>query len=511
MRNYHDLIQSVLKNLLGRTEMARDANKAIDALFENPKFKWYPSYVANDKTNYYLFSPFTGTNYLDMEEFKEECKNANQVVEALHKQGKNCQVFFIVEQVSDVKALQSRIPRNNKDNFGILHNEFSPATIEHPVGSLSFSQNKLLLQPLEHLSKTKNLKGDIARILKKFSKNYLSSQRSAEADCKKIKKLIDALLCCDKRFKLKSGSIQFIKSTEDILSQSKHGLRDHYFHACNTMIIGFVIMEKFYKQFAAACNVYGGDIVPEFIWAITSLYHDIGYPAALYPQMLVDTYVAEDDRPLLEESARQMRQRLWDGRYKAPAHILEDLYSHTRAGNKSPWEHDGFERRTSSPAFLKSLELSFVETGSHGAQGVLILMSLINEAIREIKQSSDRKYLYRHIVLAAVSMLFHDASVRKTCRENGIDGIRISEFPIAGLLAYVDILQDDRRDISGVLIRPDIFKDIVFDKAGISARLNARVIDASRKTKLYNELKEAFEFFIDNGLKFIIPKELQSV
>jgi len=207
---------------------------------------------------------------------------------------------------------------------------------------------------------------------------------------------------------------------------------------------------------------------------------------------------------------RQGRQALWNDKYLPNALILDDLFKHITECRKSVWEYDGFSRKTTSSVFLKSLEASFVENGSHGAQGALILMSLIDEPIARMQDPADRKYLYRHLALAALSVLFHDSSVRNMYLSNGITNLRIADFPIASLLTYVDILQDDRRDLSGSLTRADIFKDVIGDDGSVSVQLNVRLIDSGRKTKLLHELKEAFVFFLSNGLKFLIPQELLS-
>lgn len=506
MKNYQNVITNILNLLDGNPSLVEDANKAIDNLISTSNFTWYPTYVACDNDNQYLFTFFAESNYLDLDEFKEECDKALHMVQVLTDMGKNCVVFFIVEQVSDVVVLKKYLP---KEHFGILHNEFAPALIEYPIGALSTSQDRLLLQPLRHLANAKNIKGKIAEILKDFSKDYLTAKRSADDDYERVKDLINSLLNCDSRFKLPAKSIQLIKLVEDILSKSIYNLRDHYFHACNTMIIGFVIMDIFYMKFCEVCHWKEDETVPEFIWIVTSLYHDIGYPAAFHTQMLVETYDAENHRQLFDTRVRQLRQDLWENEYETLAQILENLFSHICGADASPWEYDGFSHAISSEQFIFSLESSFIETGSHGAQGGLILMSKIDKAIRKITNQRDRKYFYRHIALAALSILFHDVSVRNICRKKGINYVYIANFPFASLLTFVDILQDDRRDLSGAITRPDIFKDVIPDGTGISVHLNKKVIDSSRKSKLYDELKEAFEFFVSNGLRFTIPLELR--
>jgi len=505
MRNYSQIISSILASLEGSSTIVDDANKEIDKFFKKPSFNWYPTYLAHDNKNFYMFSPFNASSYLDMNEFQEECSEASRLIIKLNGMKKKCIVFYISENNLDVIELKKNLPR---ENFGILHNEFSVPIIEYPLGSLSCSSDKLLTQPLDHIIKAKKLHESVAKILKPFAKKYSSSRRSIEDDVESIKNLIESLLRCDKRFSIGSKSIQFMKSIERFLYESKKNLRDHFFHACNTLMIGFVAMDLFYEKFSSSCLIYGENIIPEYLWIITALFHDIGYSSSLHTQIIVETFNVEEARQSIEADVRQMRQNLWNNLYQTIGSVLENLYSHITKKNKTPWEYDGFPHKIQNKAFLKSLEDSFV-AGSHGASGVLILMSEIYKQIPNLDNSDDRKFLYRHVAIGALSILFHDFSVREVYRKNGISTLQIADFPIAGLLTYVDILQDDRRDLSGVITRPDVFKEVVTLGTAISAKLNMRIIDSSRGTKMYREFKEAFEFFVSNGISFVIPHELQ--
>lgn len=108
-----------------------------------------------------------------------------------------------------------------------------------------------------------------------------------------------------------------------------------------------------------------------------------------------------------------------------------------------------------------------------------------------------------------MSVLFHDPQVRNIFRKNGIPSVRLADFPFSGLLTYVDAIQDDRRDISGLVSRPDIFRDVISVEGVISARLNKRAMAESIRVKILNQLQEALEFFKRNGIAFAIPFELK--
>ena len=157
------------------------------------------------------------------------------------------------------------------------------------------------------------------------------------------------------------------------------------------------------------------------------------------------------------------------------------------------------------------MKVSFVQEGSHGAAGTLRLGLLTNKQIKDIEKNRYREFLYRHMMVASMSILFHDSKVRDCFRNNSIKQIEVEDFPFSALLTYVDILQDDRRDATGSSSRPDILKDInVEDGKRIVAKLEERVLTEGTKKKLFEDLEEALSFFIMNGLTFAIPQELST-
>jgi hypothetical protein len=112
-------------------------------------------------------------------------------------------------------------------------------------------------------------------------------------------------------------------------------------------------------------------------------------------------------------------------------------------------------------------------------------------------------------MLASISILFHDQQVRDSLRVNSLNEIKTEDFPFAALLVYVDILQDDRRDMTSSSSRPDILRNVeIVEGSKIIARLEENVLTEGMKRKLFLELEEALSFFIMNGFTFIIPEEL---
>lgn len=504
MQNYRILIESILKELSSEAILADDPNVIIDKHIGPKKSKWYPPYLAHDNTSFFIFLPFSFESFLDIKEAKEECNNSRILMRKMNKGGKRCKIFFITKNVEDSRRLGSM---KLAFDYGILHGGHQPPIFQNRRLSKSKYSTRLLPGPIRYLSKCKNLRGIIGKTIRTFSIDYLKQDLSIVDEYSAVKDLIETILSCDKRFKLESRAIHFMSSMEQILNNYSKNVRDHYFHACNTMLIGFEAIDKSYDKFIKAANIYGKNIVVEFVWAITSLYHDIGYPASFQGYIISQTYDIYDES-FSEEVAKKERHIIWENQYSKSARILENLYSHIVSSPNVPWVYDGFAWVSFSTPFYSSLQTSFVESGSHGCQGALKLTSFIDRIISKVKNSPDRAYLYRHIGLAAISVLFHDPSVRKNFRENGIKFLKIANFPISSLLTYVDAIQDDRRDMSGIIVRPDIFGEIIFDGNVISAKMNKRAIDESSRNKILQELKEAFEFFKKDGIEFSIPNDL---
>lgn len=508
--DYKAIISKVLGNLCKSFNFADDPNEKIDDILNNKEIHWYPPYLVICEDKFFMFSPFSYENFIDDSEVREECENAQYLLDCLKEKGKSAHVFFITNVNEDVEALERQ---NLSDDFGILHNEWEKPLLGFSITDVFKIRCKLLPNILEYLSNCKNLKGDIGDLIRTFSKRYLSEKPEEGNENDMIKAFMEKVLTCDERFKLDAKPINFmaeIDKTEASIKQNP--IRDHYFHAFNTMMLGFMTIDKFYDVFDALAKKYGNDIVLEFIWLLISLYHDIGYPVLRQQFLFRETYGLEGEGSLqvIDECLQQNRQNLWNSPdYNLVVTVLDNLFSHKINSESGKWVFDGFSHLARSTKFKDSMKSSFIEEGAHGAAGALRLALLTNSLIRDVERNKDREFLYRHIMLASISILFHDSKVRDCFRKNSIQKIRAEDFSFSLLLTYVDILQNDRRDLTGSSSRPDIFKGIeIVNNKNIMANLNEGILDDLVKKKLFEELNEALLFFIMNGLTFDIPREL---
>jgi hypothetical protein len=510
--NYKAIISKVLGNSGKSFNFIDDPNEKIDSILNNKEINWYPPYLVFCEDKFFMFVPFCYEYFIDDSEVKEECKNAQYLVDCFEEEGKSLKGFFITNTNEDVKVLELQELSND---FGILHNEWEKPLLHFSIANSFILKCKLLPNILKYLADCENLKGEIGNLIRKFSKRYIEKKPEEDEEKEMIKKFLKQILTCDERFKLDADPINFMSEIEKIANNSEDRIRDHYFHAFNTMMLGFMIIDKYYERFDALAKKYGDDIILEFIWILTSLYHDIGYPVLLQQSLICQTYglERENNSTLIDDCMKQNRQEIWNSPdYCLIVKILNNLFGHITNNKGGKWVFDGFPHPDQSTKFNNSMKTSFIEKGAHGTAGTLLLALLTIKQIKDIEENKDREFIYRHIMLASISILFHDLKVRNCLRKNSIKNIRAEDFPFSILLTYVDILQDDRRDLTGSSSRPDIFKDIkIMNKKIIVATLDEENLVEEIRKKLFEELKEALSFFVMNKLVFAIPEELSTI
>jgi len=507
--NYIAIISKALDDLHKPFNFVNDPNEKINEILSNKEILWYPPYLVICEDKFFMFYPFSNEDFIDESEVREEFENAQYLLNCLKEKGKSAKVFFITNVNEDAEALELQELSND---FGILHNEWEKPLLHFSITNSFNLKCKLLPNILKYLADCENLKGKIGNLIRKFSKRYIEKKPEEDEENKMIKKFLKQILTCDERFKLDADPINFMSEIEKIANNSEDRIRDHYFHAFNTMMLGFMVIDKYYERFNALAKKYGDDIILEFIWILTSLYHDIGYPVLLQQSLICQTYglERENNSALIDDCMKQNRQEIWNSPdYCLIVKILNNLFGHITNNKRGKWVFDGFPHPDQSTKFYNSMKTSFIEEGAHGTAGTLLLALLTIKQIRGIEGNKDREFIYRHIMLASMSILFHDLKVRNCFRKNSIKNIRAEDFPFSILLIYVDILQDDRRDLTGSSSRPDIFKDIkIANKNIIVATLDEENLVEEIRKKLFEELEEALSFFVMNELVFAIPEEL---
>ena len=502
--NYRERLVGVFPNIFTSADNFNDPNSVIDSIVTDINLEWYPPFLYKKGEDLYLIIPFSNESYLDESEIVEECEKAEIVCRHIEENHFKPKVLFIIQNIEDSNILHNLAL---SDYFGLIHLEAQ----DQPFLELDIDPNflgtlRFIPFAARYLSDANNLSGAIGEKIREIATQI--NESTIDMQYEKVKQWIKELLACDDRFVLDDEPIEFMSNMERFLAHKHEYLQDHYFHAFNTMLLGFFIIDKDYERFAHLCNCYGNDILVEYIWLITSLYHDIGYPSMLFDDLARDVYEDIEDSESIDRLSKQLRQNLWESQYKKAANYLNNFFIHIKSETRVQWVIDPFPYPTSDDILLRSLQVSFIDQRHHGAHGALKLAQMISNILKNIEIQEDRQFIYRHILISSISILFHDAGVRRILKENTCSNIKALLFPFSALLTYIDILQDDRRDLTSSYSRPDILRNFTVRDGEILGVLDSTVIENQRKKSMLSELRDAISFFIMNGITFKIPEEL---
>jgi hypothetical protein len=135
------------------------------------------------------------------------------------------------------------------------------------------------------------------------------------------------------------------------------------------------------------------------------------------------------------------------------------------------------------------------------------LVDIFSEARRE-KNPEKKVFLINHIYPAAVSIALHDRKFRERLSQIGIEKIKLSKFPFAVLLTYLDSIQEDRRSKFLCIEVPEILQGFKYN-GKICAIVDEDLAKSyPRLGKLKAECRDFINFMECNGIKFEYPEIL---
>lgn len=265
-----------------------------------------------------------------------------------------------------------------------------------------------------------------------------------------------------------------------LLEGGGHGARrDHFFHSFQNYFLGLSALESFpqsFQEYALQANLHWS-IDAHDVWFLTVMWHDVGYALQNAPQTaewalgveLDETSEAALKRTYLEQASTQEAiQRI--------SSLIARLTSPGRA--KTAWmmpdlkTHLGVAGTKVRDAFVRNV----IE--SHGAIGAIQLYRALKEDLDIVAETDKRETLFQSVLLAGASMPFHDYFFRQHMRECcGSCLISTKSLPFAALLAFIDSVQDDRRELVSPRDGAVILEQLTFsDPARVTALLNQRAL-----------------------------------
>jgi len=358
---------------------------------------------------------------------------------------------------------------------------------------------------LEEISSLSNLDQGFIGALKGFRKRYLalidSGRISDETQDDLIKRSLKSLLNQDERFVADFTPLDLMKFLELTLYES---VRDHYFHTFNNFLLGCIVIDRCHNSFAhfrQSCHLQPNAFSIEYVWLLTVLFHDVGYPIQKMRETSKMIFGVDS---ITDEQVGAERGRAWETpEYRMARGQLVSMFDYlTQDDLESSWSADPYPLKAGHP-----LDVAFAKSFTTLGHAVASSMRMLAEFYKSIPESvtQHRQFLLRHVFLAGVSIPFHDWPVRKFLREVGITRIRTSRFPFASLLMFIDSIQEDRR---GRVQEPDVLSSISVVGNVVSAEMELGNLSADKQREKQREAKDVQDFLNQDGLQFQYPTEL---
>jgi hypothetical protein len=281
-----------------------------------------------------------------------------------------------------------------------------------------------------------------------------------------------------------------------MLEGGGHGARrDHFFHSFQNYFLGMTAIEtlpSWFEKYSQEGKLFW-NISPYDVWFLTAMWHDVGYALQNAGRTaewalgvdLGDTSAATIkreylDHPVTKEALQRVSSlmaRLLKPPRSASAWMMPDAKTHLGAHGL---------------AVRAALEANAVY--SHGAIGALHLYRGYKDDLDEMVEPSKRDALLQSVLIAAASMPFHDYFFRKDMRKAcGECVMSTACLPFAALLAFIDSIQEDRRDLDGPGVEALVLEGLhVADPACIVADLNQAAL---RNDQVLDKILEARDVF----------------
>ncbi|GEM_PF-4050694 len=333
------------------------------------------------------------------------------------------------------------------------------------------------------------------KILQEFAINYAKLKKSkniSEEEYKlvdsTVKKIFD-----NKNFHYSSEPYLRLKYYEPLLK----GTREHYLHSFQIMLMGCIIIDQYYVDFTR----YYKNVFPhekgfsiEYIWLITSIFHDIGYPSQKASSLIGEQYGYSEDIDLsgLDKIADKSD-------YLQAAIQLQSFIRHCCCKNiLNNWTPEMSEDDDSSIKDI--LREHLIKHRSHGVTSCFQFLTRVLRESKAVSNRPNRPLIVTHVIPAVTSIALHDSRIWKEFRKLKVFPINITRFPFAVLLIFLDSLHDWNRIES-----PDgipefaIFGGFDFKEKCVEVKIRWNNPEQlARKLPEYNDVMNTIKF---EGLK----------
>lgn len=409
------------------------------------KYKWRPRFIFFDtKTKYYIAVDLIFNQNLSQKIYETE------IALALRK-NKNLRVCLLTSSDSEYNLIKIFC---KKSNIGLKIystddiNTIVPLSFEKVGHIVSRKVKKEGWFPRVILDEVKTIKKISFRGLLIDLANKLGKNSSKDKQFALICKYINKMLQSRPDFMGDNISFMCLSNLENIFQLSNIDNKDHVFHSARVFLIGCVIIDKFYDKFTS----YYKDIFPgakkinvEYIWLLTSLFHDIG--RVKQSAHLLCMHNPKEENIELTEKVEEEMSKVWgDSEYQLALGNVVELIKHCKMKKEKRQIFTGYAiQDTIDPKISGVLIESYNKRRSHG---VISCFEIAADLLRKIKASkvNNKTFLLYHIFPAVVSIALHDWHIWNELKELKIFPLRLENFPLGALLIYIDTWDDFKRE-----------------------------------------------------------------
>lgn len=289
------------------------------------------------------------------------------------------------------------------------------------------------------------------------------------------------------------------------------GRRDHFFHSFQNYFFGLYATAKLTPHFDGSFGKakLNWTIDPFDVWFLTALWHDVGYGIEKFDRVAADIFgdVLEDDFGS-DARIQFLNSDICKEATRSIGSLIARLLNADAARTAWMQPVPGAYRSRVQTCIEKAIRDNVME--SHGAASALRLYSECIPMTNRLGPENSA-VLRQKIFLACASAPFHDWHFRQCLRcSHGTCKIPTAVMPFAALLAFVDSIQDDRRDLKGLTNEINFLKTLIVNRSVITAEVELgaisdesilwKVVEARDIVKSLHQVAGAINFEYPNWM-----------
>jgi hypothetical protein len=335
-----------------------------------------------------------------------------------------------------------------------------------------------LIEELEGQASLRLLRASLARLRRGYSKLLGANDLDDDNEHTLLQRYAASIM---RQAGFRATNIDAPSMIRNLESSGWGGRRDHFFHSFQNYFFGLFAISEIPERFNAysAIAKLHWDIDPFAVWFFTALWHDVGYGLQKIGNILEGIFGADPDVNQGEQARLEyLKTPIIQDALRDISCLMVRLLNPQRARTAWLFPERGRRRTQIERQVEEALRMDVLEE-SHGAASSLRLYREYMPRIR--KMGTENQLVPKQIILlACCSAPFHDWHFRQCVRSLcGACRVTTDSLPFAGLLAFVDSIQDDRRDLTGLRSEVNFLERLIVNApATVTAQVNRAALNA---------------------------------